>query len=562
MPISTVSRLVSRAEYQQMCEPRDDVIVKEAVVDKPVTSTNQAPETPATETHEFVAAEGPFRHYLRTLTETTPPTSATSPAAPQTSPQAPAIPQLPHHTQTPADPSFVPPLVRVQETVDFQLSIPFWSGALNLLLKRELRQPRNSQQPNLRQPRNPWWAPPQRLDAQSGHVIGVLCLMSVLAGYMGVLLSQTISYVSDEFGAETGTQGIVLSLVRVGILASLVIAFLSDRFGRSKMLSIGLVGGLLITAATAASVNLWTYALSQTLARGCTAAAAILIGVIAAEEMPAGSRAYAASLLSMSAALGAGIMVMLLPLTDLDLRLWRVLFLIPLAAAPVLWWMIKTLPETRRFLIAKTSPAAATLANTQKRRLLLLGIAAFMLLAFITPASQFLNEFLREEHNFSGAKITIYLLLTSTPAGVSLYLAGRWSDLLGRRRIAMLGLVGVGIFTVLRFVSGGWQLWTWGLLSSIFASSITPTIGVYGPELFGTSKRGQSNGILTVIGVAGSATGLLLVGQMTERWFSFGVTFTVMSAAVLLVLVLVAFLFPETAKQELEVLNPQDRRPS
>ena len=64
-----------------------------------------------------------------------------------------------------------------------------------------------------------------------------------------------------------------------------------------------------------------------------------------------------------------------------------------------------------------------------------------------------------------------------------------------------------------------------------------------------------------MIGVAGGALGLLLVGQLAERWDNFGQVFTIFSIAPILVIGLVFFLFPETARKELETLNPTDKTP-
>lgn len=410
--------------------------------------------------------------------------------------------------------------------------------------------------------------PSQRLDERSGYVLGVLCLISLVTGYLGVLLSQTLTFVADEFNANKGTQGIVLSAVRLGVPLAFGVTFLADRFGRQPLLRIGLVGAYLTTALTAASVGIWMFGISQGVARGLITAAALLIGIIAAEEMPAGSRAYAASILSMCAGLGAGVMVWFIWIADFSLWAWRFLYLIPLLAAPGLVWMLRALPETKRYEIAAPTANSPTVKHPtanpdvqRLQRLLLLGGALFLVSIFTTPASQFLNEYLRDERDFSGVQLVAFQLLTNTPAGISLYLAGRWADRRGRRQIAMVALLGMAAFTTLKFSAAGWPMWGWGLGSSVFAAAMVPVIGVYGPELFATSQRGRSNGILTVIGVAGGALGLLLVGQLAERWDSFGQVFAIFSVAPLAVIALVFFMFPETAQKELEMLNPADKAP-
>ena len=519
MPEVVIRRVVSEDEFALIVNPKDDLLVKEVAVGD---ETRGADEFSGT--YEFDASDGAFTHYRRTLSVARKGGTATS--------------------------------YEIVETTSFNLSIPFWSGLLNLLVKREFGRPRSASPSQL------WWMPSQRLDERSGYVLGVLCLMSLVTGYLGVLLSQTLTFVADEFNADKGTQGIVLSAVRLGIPLAFGVTFLADRLGRQPLLRFGLVGAYLVTAITAASVGIWMFGISQGAARGLVTASALLIGIIAAEEMPAGARAYAASILSMCAGLGAGVMVCFIWMADLSLTAWRFLYLIPLLAAPGLVWMLRALPETRRYEIASPTASDASPSNPDMmHRLLLLGGALFLVSIFTTPASQFLNEYLRDERDFSGLQLVAFQLLTNTPAGISLYLAGRWADKRGRRQIAMVALLGMAAFTTLKFSAAGWPMWGWGLGSSVFAAAMVPVIGVYGPELFATSQRGRSNGILTVIGVAGGALGLLLVGQLAERWNSFGQVFAIFSVAPLAVIALVFFLFPETAQKELETLNPTDKAP-
>ena len=598
MPEVVIRRVVSEDEFALIVNPKDDLLVKEVAVGD---ETRGADEFSGT--YEFDASDGAFTHYRRTLS-----VAKKSETSDEVNTLA-HIARGPGHdvakkTETPDElnaSSGTATSYEIAETTSFRLSIPFWSGLLNLLVKREFGRPRSASPSQL------WWMPSQRLDERSGHVLGVLCLMSLVTGYLGVLLSQTLTFVADEFNADKGTQGIVLSAVRLGIPLAFGVTFLADRLGRQPLLRFGLVGAYLVTAITAASAGIWMFGISQGVARGLVTASALLIGIIAAEEMPAGARAYAASILSMCAGLGAGVMVWFIWVADLSLTAWRFLYLIPLLAAPGLVWMLRALPETRRYEIASPTsgdlladnfaasdfavdnsttadapgggspanpptaePPATNSPPTVKHpianpdmmhRLLLLGGALFLLSIFTTPASQFLNEYLRDERDFSGVQLVAFQLLTNTPAGISLYLAGRWADKRGRRQIAMVALLGMAAFTTLKFSAAGWPMWGWGLGSSLFAAAMVPVIGVYGPELFATSQRGRSNGILTVIGVAGGALGLLLVGQLAERWDSFGQVFAIFSVAPLAVITLVFFLFPETAQQELETLNPTDKAP-
>ena len=88
-----------------------------------------------------------------------------------------------------------------------------------------------------------------------------------------------------------------------------------------------------------------------------------------------------------------------------------------------------------------------------------------------------------------------------------------------------------------------------------------PALAVYGPELFPTSQRGRANGGLQVVAVAGSSLGLLTVGWLADRVGGLGQAMAIVAIAPAVLIAVVVFWFPETARRELEELNPSDREP-
>ena len=85
-----------------------------------------------------------------------------------------------------------------------------------------------------------------------------------------------------------------------------------------------------------------------------------------------------------------------------------------------------------------------------------------------------------------------------------------------------------------------------------------PALGVYGPELFPTAARGAANGVINLASVVGSAIGLVLAGVLSDRFGGLGPAMAVLSIGGVAVVLLVLFLYPETASLELEDLNPHD----
>ena len=164
----------------------------------------------------------------------------------------------------------------VTEVFEFDLAIPVWGALFVPLFKRWLRERRSG-------PDTPWWSPPDRWDARTSHVVALLAVMTLIAGYLGTLLTQTITFAADEFDASDSP----------GFHARCR----PNRGGaRLRGRSRGRPAGAAADAGGGVDRRLplgrhrrrrpvaWLGG-SQTLARGMSTAMALLIGIIAAEEV-------------------------------------------------------------------------------------------------------------------------------------------------------------------------------------------------------------------------------------------------------------------------------------
>jgi MFS family permease len=282
----------------------------------------------------------------------------------------------------------------------------------------------------------------------------------------------------------------------------------------------------------------------------------VLITVVAAEETPAGSRAYAVSLLAMTAGLGAGICLMVLPVADLDPRAWRLVYLVPLLGLLILRHAARLLPESRRY----SAPHAEHPRGSHLGRLVLLSTTSFLAAMYSSPASQLQNEFLRTERGFSAAHISVFSLVTGTLGFVGVVVGGHLADTRGRRLVGSLAVVVGAAFTTLAYLNTGAFLWLFATLGFMAGAATIPALGVYGPELFPTAQRGRANGIIQILAVTGSSVGLLIAGTIADR-SGLGDAMTVLLIAPVLVGLAVVKFYPETAGLELEELNPEDRSP-
>lgn len=435
----------------------------------------------------------------------------------------------------------------VRQVIDADLAIPYFGW----LFRGPYRGALARLEPD--EGRAPWWAPPDRLDAEAATTLAALAVLSMVLGYATILLSQTITFAADQFGADKAAQGIGLAAIRFDLLLSFPLVALTDRRGRRGVLLTATAAACVVTALGALTTSLPTLIATQVPARGLLTATAVIVTIMAAEEMPAGARAYAVGLLTMAGAGGGGLAVLLLPVADTGDGGWRILFAIALFGLLPVAHLRRYLPESRRF----RAPHARARLTGHGRRLWLLAISALLLSAFFTPASYFVNEFLREDRGFSATRISLFTVLTITPGAIGIVVGGRLADVRGRRGIGAIALVGGVATTVLMYVTIGWPLWAWSTISSIVGAATVPALGVYGPELFPTALRGQANAIIGVVGRAGSVIGLLLVGFIASN-HSFGTAMAAVAVGPIILAVLVITMYPETAHRSLEDLNPED----
>lgn len=441
--------------------------------------------------------------------------------------------------------------VDVTQTVTYRFVFPFLGWMLALPYRRVLGR--------LGAPdRHPWWAPPEPIDVRAAAVLGALSALAAVAAYPGVLIGQTIEFAREELGFSASSQSFALAAVRGDFVVALAVVAVADRKGRRIVTLGAIAAGCALNALSALAPNLEVLVATQLVGRGFLTGAAILIGILAAEEMPAGCRAYAVSVLAIVGALGAGAALLALPLADLgDGRGWRLLFVLALVGLPLVVLFGRHLPESRRF----RAPHQEVKLAGHGRRLWLLGISALLFAMFLAPASQYQTVFLRRERGFSAARISLFTIGTNVWGGIGIVAGGRIADVRGRRIVAAVGILGGVGATVAMFFSVGWTIWAWSVVGSIIGAATVPALGVYGPELFPTSLRGRANGIISGLGRIGSVIGLVIIALLVsdDRPLAPIVALLAIGPAVLAVLVLVAY--PETAHRELEDLNPEDAPP-
>ncbi len=456
----------------------------------------------------------------------------------------------------------------VVQDIEVDLKIPFFGWFLKGPIYRELKQISPKK-------RGVWWLPPEVLDIRALSMLSVLAVISIVVGYQNSLMSQTLTYAIRGFHASSFAQSVVISLSRIDVIVTLIMLVVSDRLGRRRVLLASVVWGAILSAASALAPNLAWLAVFQSAARSFVAAATALIVIYAAEEMPAGSRAYAIGVLTGCGVLGAGANVLLVGLVNAIG--WRAIFAASILGCLMVPSCARLLPESKRFrhknaIATDTSPARVTSKLKQtglqvvphlkshKGRLFLLICLGLLIQVFAFPGTQFLNQFLRTSRGFSPGHLVIFNVFTTIPGALGLFGGGSLADKYGRKIVASVSLIVGSLAMIVGFFVSGWEMWFAHIIAQILAGALIPATTVLGPELFPTNLRGVAYGVFTIAQGIGSVIGLLVVGWMSSsgEFGNFGIPMAMLGVGPLIMAVVLLKYFPETAHMELEEINPDD----
>ncbi|MDQ3738142.1 MAG: MFS transporter [Actinomycetota bacterium] len=436
---------------------------------------------------------------------------------------------------------------RLVETTSFELQIPWFGWMYRPLIRGRMRRLDARD-------RSPWWAPSDHLDARQVLVLGLVAALSMSSAFINTLFTQTVNFAADDFGTGDWGIGVGGSIVRAGILIAMPAAFIADRIGRRRVIAVVAWAAPIITALGALAPNFGLLVATQAIGRPLGLALDFLIAVVAAEEMPRNSRAYAVSVMALASGLGASLAIIALPLADLGEGAWRLLYVLTLVWLVVAVDVVRRLPETVRF----QTPHVVG-APLDRRRFAVLGGIALLANIFVAPASFFQNRYLEDARGFSATTIAAFTLVTATPAALGLVVGGRIADARGRRRLIAIALPLGTALVAGSFAIGGPAMWGFMASGAVVGSLAYPAISVYRSEIFPTGGRGRAAGLLTMMGLMGGIGGLLAAGGLLDAGWSYGQVMGLLALAQIGVFAIVVTSLPETAHRTLEELNPQDR---
>jgi MFS family permease len=413
-----------------------------------------------------------------------------------------------------------------------------------------------------RTPPGKWqrFAVTRTLTAANRQLLLTLTIISVVIGYQGTVLTGLLTYAADSWDASLAARGRTLAALRGDIVITMVIVSFADRVGRR----IALIGAAAMSASftvlSALANGLWLFGALQFAARGANTAAAILIAVLIAEGLPAGTRAAGSSLVVATAALGSACVFVVSSQADRGPNWWRLMAVPSALFLLTLPKVAKQVRESERFreqqhhTDAPSQPPLRvrlqSLLATHWQRLVLISLFTLLFSFEVAPTRQLQSEYLRNQHGFGSTAVSLFSVLSNAPGVIGLLVGGRLADRIGRKKVIGIGLLGFAIGDAGLFLSSGSWLWVFSFFGAAVGGMSLAAMSVFPAELFPTNMRATADGITVGAGRIGGGLGVLFVGEFANKLRP-GVWLACTTIAIWLALLVLQFV-PETLNRELE----------
>jgi putative MFS transporter len=384
-------------------------------------------------------------------------------------------------------------------------------------------------------------------------VLAPLATAGFFEVYDVALLTLAAPVIAGGLGVPIALFGIGVALIRLATFGSLPLLRLADRWGRRTLLILSLALFTLATGATALAWGFVAFVGLQMIARVFLSTESALSSLVVAEELRPDRRGTGLSALGIISGLGYGAvagLLLVVPLTPLDWRLFYIVAILPLGVAA---YLRRQLPETRAFLTAKAENRLQTTlwprVDPSHRRRLWQVIAIVAAFGFVQTSGFFYaSELAQTDYGWSGLFTT--LILAAAVFGVLGYwLGGRIGDLVGRRPMIALSIVLGAAGTVLVFTQVPALFPPGFFLLAAAGSCFIAASLAYMAELFPTEVRASLCAFVLTCQVAAGSVGLVVLGGLSAVVSPY--LLLLILGACLTTAVLALRGLPETARRDL-----------
>lgn len=401
-------------------------------------------------------------------------------------------------------------------------------------------------------------------DRSEWRVLGPLTLAGFFESYDNTLLAIGVPTIALGLGVSVEALAGGIAVIRLGALAAYPFLRLADRWGRRKVLILSLALFTVLTGLTALAWTLLAFVVFQFCARCFLQVEGALASIVIAEEVRPDRRGAALSVLGLIAGTsGAAVLAIKIAADAIGGWGWRLFYVFALLPLAVVAWLRRNFRETRAFEVAQEGERVQTgmfpHVDREHRRLVFRAVlisSGFGLAS--TPGFVWAGNLAENGYGWSGLYVAI--LFTAGLFGFVGYLVGgRFSDILGRRRITVVGLLVQACGWVLVF-SGVRGLFAVGFYLALMGLSAFQTVSyAYLAELFPTEVRASVASLALTVQIAAGSVGLVLVSVLSESVGPYRVMVVLAGFEALSALLVVGL--PETAGADVVGVGDDDPAP-
>jgi len=352
---------------------------------------------------------------------------------------------------------------------------------------------------------------------------------------------------------ELGTAALLVSAVG-GWLAG----WLADRYGRVRTLQIAILWFAVFTFLSGLAQNFEQLFAARALMGlgfgGEWAAGAVLLG----EAIRPEHRGKALGMMQAGWAVGWGTAALLYAFFFSVLppeTAWRVLFLVGIAPALLIFFVRRYVEEPAVYLEARSKlaaqgekPSAMEIFRPPLLRVtVLVGLMGTGAQGGYYAVTTWLPTFLRTERKLSVLDSTGYLAVSIAGAFCGYLAGGYLADKVGRRVTFLVFAIGAGVVAVTytMFPFGNAAMLVLGFPLGFFASGVFSAMGPFFTEHFPTRVRGVGQGFAYNLGRATGALFPTMVGLLSAR-IPLGEAIGLFAGLAYATMAIAAFLLPET----------------
>ena len=405
--------------------------------------------------------------------------------------------------------------------------------------------------------------PPVEIGRRTERIILLVGAAALFAGYDINLFGLATVQIQQSLHIPENQIGPTLAYFRFAAIVALLLAASADLVGRRRLLLVTIFGQGVFTLVTAFAPDYHSFIAAQILTRVFGYAEEMLCFVVIAEEIAAGARGWASGTITSFYFLGAGVASALFGLVNFLPYGWRALYFIGAISILMVGLLRRRLPETQRFQNqAEAGPklkAALDLLKDLAREYpgrIAAAITAASAFGYAMSCAIFLaQKYLQEAYHYTPGQVSL-LLIPGGLIGLGLSIAaGRLSDRLGRKPVAMAMTALAGVSFLFFFNHApGWAvplLWVLGFLGFFSGDAL---IAGFALEIVPTRYRATVGALRYVIEIAFGAIALALEGRLYDRFHDHGPAIQWMLASIPVTL-LAILLLPEPAGKSLEEIS-------